>query len=154
VPRCDISFQGANRPVEGLTSRTEMPCQRASLILGRVQREPERLHRPPFRNLEPGHHNQSSSSSPHTAHSPSLHASQSPPESIVKRNSAPQQKHENDVFGTPILIPITAMPPSYGTPPTTNDHSTRNNSPLRSCAVGGHPTARRSARIVAKVGPQ
>jgi hypothetical protein len=30
---------------------------------------------------------------------------------MVKRNSVPQQKHENDVFGTPILIPFTAMPP-------------------------------------------
>jgi hypothetical protein len=30
---------------------------------------------------------------------------------MVKRNSERLQKHENDVFGTPILIPITAMPP-------------------------------------------
>jgi hypothetical protein len=30
---------------------------------------------------------------------------------MLKWNSARQQKHENDVFGTPILIPITAMHP-------------------------------------------
>jgi len=55
-----------------------------------------------------------------------LHKSQSPPESMVKQNSAPQQKHDNDAPGSPTLMPITDTLRPYPTPPTTNDHSTRN----------------------------
>src|ERR1700737_2127833 len=62
APRVDVGFQGGDSPVECFTPSTEMPRQRAGLLLGRVQREPERLDTPSVRNLELRHHGASASS--------------------------------------------------------------------------------------------
>src|SRR5271168_386786 len=61
VPGFDIGLECGDRPVEGLTSRAEMPCQRTGLLLGRVQSEPERLHAPALRHLKAHHHATSAS---------------------------------------------------------------------------------------------
>src|SRR4051812_24111526 len=119
MPCFDIGFQRVHSPVVSLTPGTEMPRQRACLIRGRVQGELERLHRVPIRDLEAAHYNQSSSSSPHAAQWPSLRTSQSPRESIVKLNSAPQQKHETMRPARPPSSPLPTRFHSYGTPPTT-----------------------------------
>lgn len=65
APRLDIGFQSSDRPVVGLAASAEMPRQRAGLVLGWVQREPERLHTPAFWHLESGH--QAASASPTAA---------------------------------------------------------------------------------------
>ena len=55
LPRLDVGFQGGHRLVERLASGAEMPRQRAGLVLGRVQREPKRLHTPPVGDLQTWH---------------------------------------------------------------------------------------------------
>ncbi len=52
VPGGDVRFQRRNSPVEGLTAGAEMPCQRVSLVLCRVERELECLYGPAVGNLK------------------------------------------------------------------------------------------------------
>jgi hypothetical protein len=55
VVAVQVLLQGPHRPVPGVPASPELAPQARLLLPGVVQREHERLHRPPAGNLEPGH---------------------------------------------------------------------------------------------------